>query len=135
MINRRSMLVRLAALIAAAPSIVRASFLTPIKSGKIVVNASYQSGSSLVVHALPCDLAVGDIITIANVYAVARADKQPLDRLRDFVVTAHAQKGHTVIHLYPPIIGNEDPHYQTVVKLPMNRARITKREVSLPVFG
>lgn len=150
--SRRSILTGLVALVA-APAIVRAgssiglpvitraddtrdaeivrclSFVVP---EQIRVDASYQSGSTLVVRPLPRALECGDIITIDEVFAWHRPDNTPVRRQRQFVVVRPAKAGEVLVHFYPPIIGEHDPRYRTVVDYPMNRAivRVLPRQHS-----
>lgn len=139
MIERRSFITGLFALVA-APAIVRAASLMPVKSvvyprsgltrirmaDELIatVDASYQSGAGLIVDPLTVALNVGDIITIAGVKAWHRRGGRPADHLRQFVVTAKAERGHRAMFVYPTLDGHG--HYRTVDQLPMNRAEIRR---------
>ena len=68
----------------------------PEGSNVIAVEAANQCGCSLVVHALPFALGVGQVFVIADVV-------KPDGERREFIVTAAAAKGHRVIHFYPPL--------------------------------
>jgi hypothetical protein len=86
------------------------------------VGAAFQSGSSLIVmDPLLADLNMGAIFTIDGVFAWNRSECEPTSWLRKFIVTAKAEIGHRVIHLYPPIVGEADPAHRTVAALPMGR--------------
>jgi hypothetical protein len=127
--SRRAFLGGLAASLLAGPAIVRAGSLMPIAKKLIVpdvlVNASWQTGHSLVVSPLAFGLKMGDIVTFPDVYALDRLSKLPTGRLRQFVVTAGAAEGHTSIHLYPAIIpAQKGERYATVDKPPMNNAKL-----------
>ena len=70
---------------------------------------------------------MGDIITIAGVYAVNRITKQSTGELRQFAVTATAATGATSISIYPaivPAVGGQAVQYQTVTASPANSAAI-----------
>jgi hypothetical protein len=92
------------------------------------VNGAGQTGLTLVTNAITGTLALGDIITIANVNAVNRVTKQTTGMLRQFVVTAPAASGATSISIYPaivpPVAGNA-VQYQTVDSSPANSAAIS----------
>lgn len=126
MISRRTVLQGLAASIA-LPVVVKAVVPEPIR-----VWASNQSGNALTVEPLPHVLRLGDVLTIENVNVWHRLDNTPTRRLRQFVVVAQAEPGHRVVHLYPPIVGEHDPRYRTVVDYPMNQAivRVLPRQHS-----
>jgi hypothetical protein len=92
------------------------------------VNGAGQTGLTLTTNAITGTLALGDIITIANVNAVNRVTKQTTGQLRQFVVTAPAANGATSISIYPaivpPVAGNA-VQYQTVDSSPANSAAIS----------
>jgi P22 coat protein - gene protein 5 len=127
--SRRAFLGGLAASLLAGPAIVRAGSLMPVTSKLLVpdilVNASWQTGHSIVISPLPFGLKLGDIITFPEVYALNRLSQVPTERLRQFVVTALATEGHTSLHLYPAIIpARKGERYATVDKPPMNNAKV-----------
>lgn len=121
MIERRLFLTGLVALVATAPSIAKAALASPPPLA--TVNASYQTGVTLIVSPLSGSLQAGDIITIEGVYAVNRIDPDREMGLREFVVTADADIGHTAIHLYPPIIQKSQAR-GSVQELPRNSAEV-----------
>lgn len=92
-------------------------------------SSASQTGYSLAVNAISGTLNVGDIITIAGVYAVNRVTKQTTGELRQFVVTANVANGGTSISIYPaitpPVNGNA-VQYQTVTASPGNSATVTQ---------
>lgn len=92
--------------------------------------SSHQSGYGLTVEPLPGVLRLGEVITIDGVECWHRIDNTPTRWLRQFVVTRRAEPGHRVLFLYPPIIGEHDSQYRTVVELPMNKAQIRVVEPS-----
>lgn len=92
------------------------------------VNGANQTGLTLTTNAITGTLALGDIITIANVNAVNRITKQSTGQLRQFVVTAAASTSATSISIYPaivPPVGGNQVQYQTVDSSPANAAAIT----------
>lgn len=92
------------------------------------VNGADQTGLTLTTNAITGTLTVGDIITVAGVYAVNRITKQTTGQLRQFVVTAAASNGATSISIYPAIVpasGGNAVQYQTVTASPANGAAIT----------
>lgn len=92
------------------------------------VSGSGQSGTNLVTNAITGTLKKGDIITIADVYAVNRVTKATTGQLRQFVVTANVASGATSIPIYPAIIassGGNAVQYQTVVNAPASGAAIS----------
>lgn len=94
------------------------------------VNTGGQTGTTLVVNAITGTLAVGDIITIANVYAVNRVTKAVTGNLRQFVITAAAANGATSLSIYPAIVPpnsvtGQPVQYQTVDSSPINAAAIS----------
>lgn len=91
------------------------------------VSGANQTGLNLTVAALAGSLSVGDIITIAGVYAVNRITKQSTGRLRQFVVTSNVAAGATTIPIYPaivPAVGGQAVQYQTVTASPANGAAV-----------
>lgn len=98
-----------------------------LAQGSATVNGAGQTGLLLTVNALANPLAVGDIITIANVNQVNRITKQTTGQLRQFAVTAAAAAGATSISIYPaivPAVGGQAVQYQTVDASPANGAAI-----------
>ena len=98
-----------------------------LAQGSATVNGAGQTGLSLTVNSLAAGLNVGDIITIAGVYAVNRITKQSTGELRQFAVTATAATGATTISIYPaivPAVGGQAVQYQTVTASPANSAAI-----------
>jgi hypothetical protein len=105
-----------------------------IGSGGITVNGANQTGTSLVVNALPSgtSLSAGDVINIQNVTQVNRVTKQSTGQAMQFVLTAPAVAGATSLSIYPAIVvpftdpyGNPSTQYQTVVASPANGATVT----------
>lgn len=91
------------------------------------VNGAGQTGLTLTVNAITGTLALGDIITIANVNAVNRITKQTTGQLRQFVVTAPVATNGTSISIYPaivPPVGGNPVQYQTVDSSPANGAAV-----------
>lgn len=89
------------------------------------VNGANQTGSTITVNAITGTLAVGDIITFENVYAVNRITKQSTGMLRQFVVTAAVSNGGTSISIYPALVpanAGVAVQYQTVTVSPSNGA-------------
>lgn len=99
-----------------------------LAQGSATVNGGGQTGLNLTVNALANGLAVGDIITIANVNQVNRITKQSTGQLRQFVVTATVAAGATTIPIYPAIvpagIGGAQVQYQTVDASPVGGAAV-----------
>jgi hypothetical protein len=100
------------------------------------VNGAGQTGNSLAITALVGTLNAGDVITVAGVNAINRANYGSLGTLAQFVVTANVQAGATAIPIYPAIVPplNSTPYaglpytpqqYQTVTASPANNATIT----------
>lgn len=96
-IQRRSFLAGLGTLIA-APAIVRATALMPVKA--ITPSLCFN---------------VGDVITIDGVEAINRMTKLPAGTLRQFVVTAVGPFNEAAVY---PAIQDVGP-YRTVVKRPL----------------
>jgi hypothetical protein len=96
-------------------------------SAGTVASAS-QTGTTITTNAITGTLALGDIITFANVYAVNRVTKVSTGELRQFVVTAAAANGATSISIYPAIVppsGGSPVQYQTVTASPAASAAIS----------
>lgn len=104
--------------------------------GTPLVNGANQTGSSLVTDgwtaAAATRLNVGDVFTIAGVYAVNPQSRASTGRLRQFVVTAAGVSdgsGNMTISIYPAItppdtLGNA-VQFQTVTASPADNAAIT----------
>ncbi|MEK6346370.1 MAG: P22 phage major capsid protein family protein [Burkholderia sp.] len=87
------------------------------------VNGANQTGNTLVIAALTGNFNVGDIITVAGVFALNRVTKQTTGELQQFVITAPAAAGATSLSIYPAITpGNVQ--YGTVTNSPANSAPI-----------
>jgi hypothetical protein len=98
-----------------------------LAQGSATVNGANQTGLNLTVNALAAGLNVGDIITIAGVYAVNRITKQSTGELRQFAVTANVGVGAVSIPIYPalvPGVGGQQVQYQTVTVSPANGAAV-----------
>ena len=98
-----------------------------LAQGSATVNGAGQTGLSITVNSLAAGLNVGDIITIAGVFAVNRITKQSTGELRQFAVTATAAASATTISIYPaivPAVGGQAVQYQTVTASPANSAAI-----------
>lgn len=103
-----------------------------LAQGSATINGAGQTGLSLVVNALAGNLNIGDIITVAGVYAVNRITKQSTGRLRQFVVTANVAAGATAIPIYPAIVpaqNGQQVQYQTVTASPANGAAVNPTNV------
>lgn len=101
------------------------------------VNGASQTGTTLTVNAITGTLALGDIITIAGVFAVNRITKQSTGQLRQFVLTAAVINGATSLSIYPAIIppsGGNQVQYQTVTASPANAAAISLATAASSVF-
>lgn len=95
--------------------------------GSLTVNGANQTGLTITVTAAASTLAVGDIVTIANVFKVNRITKQTTGQLEQFVVTAPLGVGGTSLSLYPAIVppsGGLPVQYQTVTASPANGAQV-----------
>lgn len=130
MIGRRSFLTGLVATIATAPGVAKA--IIAEAAPLATVNASHQIGNSLVITALNGTLQAGDIITIEGVNGLSRIDPESEIGLRRFVVTALAERGNTVIHIYPAIVPKGIDH-PTVKNLPLNKAEVKMLPRALPL--
>lgn len=89
------------------------------------VTGAGQTGPLLTVSATTGTLNVGDVITIAGVYAVNPQNQQSTSALRNFSVTAAVASGATTIPIYPPIQVPPNPN-ATVSASPGAGAVITK---------
>jgi P22 coat protein - gene protein 5 len=99
-------------------------------SGTPTVNGAGQTGSSLVTQAwgnsITGLLNVGDVITIAGVFAVNPRSKVSTGSLQNFTITATASSngsGAATLSIYPAIVTTGA--YQTVTASPANAAAIT----------
>ena len=89
------------------------------------------AGTQFTTGAIVGTVAVGDIITLANVNAVNRVTKATTGELRQFVVTVAMVANATVWNVYPAIVasttgllGGPTQQYQTVDTLPINGAAV-----------
>ena len=99
-------------------------------AGTPVVNGANQTGSALVTNGWTAGRAgllnVGDVFTVANVYAVNPMNLQSTGALRQFVVTATAASdagGNSTIQISPAI--TTTGAFATVNSSPVNGATIT----------
>lgn len=117
MIGRRGFIGGLIGLVA-APAIVQASSLMPVKVWKRTVREQLDG------------LAVGSVITIAGVEAWDRLRQKPSGFLRQFVITAlHSDHpSYRDLAIYPNIA--EDYRYRTVVSPPQKFAAVQYMERS-----
>lgn len=101
-----------------------------LAQGSATVNGANQTGLTVAVGALAGGLNIGDIITIAGVFAVNRITKQTTGELRQFAVTANVAAGATSIPIYPAIVPGNGAvggvQYQTVVNSPANGAGVNQ---------
>lgn len=93
----------------------------------ITVNGASQTGAVLTVAGLTGTLNVGDVFTIAGVYAVNPQNRQNTGQLRQFVVTANTTGG-TTIPIAPAIVTTGA--YQNVTASPASLAPVTVLGVS-----
>ncbi len=99
-------------------------------AGTPTVSGAGQTGSSLLTAGWTASIAnllnVGDVFTVAGVYAVNPKSRQSTGALQQFVVTAAASSngsGNATLSIYPPI--TTTGAYQTVSASPANGAAIT----------
>ncbi len=99
-------------------------------AGTPVVNGAGQTGSSLVTNGWSTSITgllnVGDVFTIAGVFAVNPRNKQSTGSLQNFTVTATANSdgsGNSTISIYPSIVTSGA--YQNVSASPANSAAIS----------
>jgi|SRR5579863_479415 len=99
-------------------------------AGAGVVNGASQTGSSLVTNGWTASITgllnVGDVFTVAGVFAVNPKSRQSTGSLQNFVVTATVNSdggGNATIPVYPAIVTTGA--YQTVSGSPANSAAIT----------
>lgn len=100
------------------------------QGGTPTVNGANQSGSSLVTNgwtaAAGVRLNVGDVFTIAGVYAVNPQSRQSTGKLRQFVVTAQASSdasGNATISISPAL--TPSGQFQNVTASPASGAALT----------
>lgn len=95
------------------------------------VNGAAQVGNAITVTALAGPLLKGDIVSFAGVFSVNRVTKLSTNILQQFVLTAAAAAGATVLNIYPPInapvviAGITGTGLQTVSASPANGAAVT----------
>lgn len=99
-------------------------------SGTPTVSGAGQTGSAILTagwgNNITNLLNVGDVFTMAGVYAVNPKSRQSTGALQQFVVTSQASSsgtGTSTINIYPPI--TTTGAYQTVTASPANGAAIT----------
>ena len=99
-------------------------------AGTPVVNGAAQTGSSLVTNGWTANLTgllnVGDVFTLAGVYAINPKNRQSTGSLQNFVVQTLANSdgsGNATLSIYPAI--TISGAYQTVSAAPANGAAIT----------
>lgn len=104
-------------------------------SGTPTVNGAGQTGSSLITQAwgnsITGLLNIGDVFTIAGVFAVNPRNKVSTGSLQNFTVTATANSsagGASTISIYPAIVTTGP--YQTVSNSPANAAAIVVKGVA-----
>ena len=98
--------------------------------GTGVVNGAGQTGASLVTNGWTASITgllnVGDVFTIAGVFAINPKSRQSTGSLQNFVVTSAANSdsgGNSTIGIYPAI--TTSGAYQTVSASPANLAALT----------
>jgi hypothetical protein len=98
-------------------------------AGTPVVNGASQTGASLITNgwssSLPGLLNVGDVFTVAGVYAVNPRNRQSTGSLQNFLVQSTAASdgsGNSTLSIYPAI--TTSGAYQTVSGSPANGAAI-----------
>lgn len=99
-------------------------------SGTPLINGASQTGSSLITDgwglSLTAFLAVGDVFTVAGVFAVNPQNRQSTGQLQQFVVTAAPNSdgsGNSTISISPAIVTSGPT--QTVTASPADNAAIT----------
>ena len=104
-------------------------------AGTPVVNGANQTGSQLITNGWTASITgllnVGDVFTIANVFAVNPQNRQSTGALQNFVVTSVANSdgsGNSTINIYPAI--TTSGAYQTVTGSPANLAPISITSVN-----
>lgn len=108
--------------------------------GTPVVNGASQTGSSLVTNGWTASVTglmnVGDVFTIAGVFAVNPKSRQSTGALMNFVVTATANSdsgGNATIQISPAIVTSGA--YQNVTGSPANLAGITVKGTASTAYG
>ena len=107
-----------------------------LAQGSATVNGAGQTGNTLTVNSITGTLNAGDVIAIAGVNGVNRANYNTLGVAAQFVVTAPVASGATSIPIYPAIIPPASSaayaglpytpqQYQTVTASPANNATVT----------
>ena len=97
--------------------------------GTPLVNGASQTGSSLITDGWTATTTIlnrGDVITVADMYAVNPQNYRSTTQLSQHTVTANTTtdgSGNSTIAIYPPIITSGA--YQTVTGSPANNAAIT----------
>lgn len=109
-------------------------------AGAGAVNGAGQTGSTLVTNNWTDSIAdllnVGDVFSIANVYAVNPESGQSTQSLQNFVVTAQAASdsgGNSTLDIYPAITTSGP--YQTVTASPANGAAISVKGTAGVQYG
>lgn len=99
-------------------------------AGSGVVNGALQTGNNVVTNGWTASinglLNIGDVITLAGVYAVNPKNRQSTLALQNFVVTGTVNSdgsGNATIPVYPPI--TTSGAYQTVTGSPANGAAVS----------
>ena len=140
--SRRSFLVGVGASLIAAPAVVKAASLMPVR--RIVqrwvapgvlteIDSSHQTGSVLIVTPLRDQINVGDVITIDDFVPVSRITGDAYLHPAQFVITAVAPKDSRVLSIYPPIIPKHPmERYQTVERSPKAFAGIRVASRAFP---
>ena len=88
-----------------------------------VTEADTATSSDIIVDTGTGALVVGDVFTIADVYAVNPQNRQSTGQLQDFTVTTAYAGGAGTINVTPPI--RNSGAFQTVDSLPANSAAMT----------
>lgn len=97
---------------------------TAAKTTAYLINGGSQTGSTLVVDGGTTTFVVGDVITIAGVFAVHPETKASLGRLQQFVVTANSGTSATSLAISPAIVTSGAR--QNVSGSPADNAAIVK---------
>lgn len=126
-LSRRGFIGGLLAVVS-APAIVRVESIMPVRFlpaslpglvpavDEIIVDVSHQVGNTITCCNLPHGLRLGDVITIGNI----RSNHSP-ERLRQFVVTAQANAGDRLFHIYPAVIPAHPKEYYATTLAPAMR--------------
>lgn len=109
-------------------------------AGTPVVNGAAQTGSSLVTNGWTASLAgllnVGDVFTIAGVFAVNPQNRQSTGALMNFTLSATAASdagGNSTLSISPAIVTSGA--YQNVTGAPANLAAITVKGAASTAYG